>query len=182
MNKDLAFETDNFYVRVLYQQDSGDAFISVASKEGASETGKFLEWTAPAEVFGQIEGGAVFRSPQGAELDIEVFIGPGDHLSMRLVDTHNGKEMKELGKPAPIVLGHNFVPGVKGIILGDSVNIRSQPNAQSEVVSGVDKGVIVQTTNKYQNAEDGYFWYEIYLPKSSTDKGWVRGDYINAAG
>ncbi len=182
VNKDLAFETDNFYVRVLYQQDSGEAFISVASKQGASETGKFLEWTSPADVYGQIDGGVVFRSPQGSELDIEVFIGPGDHLLLCLADTHSGKKLQEPGMLVPVILGHNFAPGVKGIILGDSVNIRSQPNVQAEVISSVDKGTIVQTTNKYENTEDRHFWYEINIPGSSTEKGWVRGDYINAAG
>lgn len=180
--KDLAFETDNFYVRVLYQQDTHEAFLSVASKQGASEGGKFLEWTSPADVYGQVEGGMVFRSPEGGELDIEVFIGPGEHLSLRLADTHSGKKLQEPGKPAPVISGHNFAPGVKGIILGDSVNIRSQPNVQSEAVSSVEKGTIVQTTNKFENTEDRYFWYEINIPESSTEKGWVRGDYINAAG
>jgi uncharacterized protein YgiM (DUF1202 family) len=181
MAKDLAFETKSFYVRVLYT-DAEEAFLSVASKEGAFSPGKFLEWTSPAEVYGQVEGGYVFRSPEGAELTIEVFIGPGENLAVTLTDPATGKQIHEVGQPVPIMQGRNFSPGVKAMILGDSVNIRSQPNVKADVVGSVNKGTIVQTTDKYKSAEDQYFWYEIYLPESSTDKGWVRGDYVQPAG
>ncbi len=86
--------------------------------------------------------------------------------------------------PSPAETSQDQPPGIQTLpgypestlpatvtVNGDNVNIRSQANMESQVVSKVNKGTVLTVVSKSND------WYQITLPNGAT--GWVAGWLVN---
>jgi hypothetical protein len=100
-----------------------------------------------------------------------------DIVRARLIGTSTGQQVaaeEEATEDADGTTGE-LASGVTASVIGDGINVRSEPTTSSEVVTIVTTGDNVTITGDSQEA-DGYTWWPIELADGTT--GWIAGDFL----
>ncbi|MDR3279299.1 MAG: SH3 domain-containing protein, partial [Synergistaceae bacterium] len=63
-----------------------------------------------------------------------------------------------------------------GVILGNRVRLRSEPNTKSQILDMFDKGETFKVTQRYSSGEEKYFWFKVSNLRKA---GWVYGEFLD---
>ena len=63
----------------------------------------------------------------------------------------------------------------KGIVRGNRVRLRSEPNTRSQILGQFESGVEFEITERYWSGRERFFWYRV---SSGENKGWMYGEYL----
>jgi uncharacterized Zn finger protein (UPF0148 family) len=69
-------------------------------------------------------------------------------------------------------------PVMNGVVLGDRVRMRAEPNLKAKIVNHYDKGVRVEVTRRYTSANEEHPWYNVRV---NGRVGWIYGQYVGEA-
>ena len=64
---------------------------------------------------------------------------------------------------------------LKGMVRGNRVRLRSEPNTRSQILGQFDSGKEFDVTGRYRSGNERFFWYGV---SSGEDKGWMYGEYL----
>ena len=64
---------------------------------------------------------------------------------------------------------------LRGVVTGNGVNLRAEPNTNSERLGQFSSGREFDVIRRYRQGNAGYFWYEV---SSGGDNGWMYGQYL----
>ena len=64
---------------------------------------------------------------------------------------------------------------LRGVVSGNRVNLRAEPNTSSQVLGQLSAGNEVAVSRRYRSGSEEYFWYEV---NSGDNDGWMYGQYL----
>jgi DNA-directed RNA polymerase subunit RPC12/RpoP len=66
-------------------------------------------------------------------------------------------------------------PAMKGVVLGDRVRLRAEPNLKSKIINHYDKGVRVEVVRRYTSGREEHPWYNVRVNGRA---GWIYGQFV----
>jgi hypothetical protein len=63
----------------------------------------------------------------------------------------------------------------RGVVLGDRVRMRADPNTSATIVRQLNKGETLDVLDSYKAAHERYPWYQV---RHEGDTGWVYGEFL----
>lgn len=77
-----------------------------------------------------------------------------------------------------LVSSTSLDPSFTGTVLGDRVNVRSEPNTKSGVLMQFNKNAAVIVIGRFCQATSKFYWYQVVTDKGI---GWIYGEFLSVS-